>query len=198
MCLLRGEAGGGRRSELEGRIHHSLLKLPAFAGKSVLDAIVETPKGSENKFDFDPDSGLFELGTAMPAGVVFPFEFGFVPSTLGQDGDPVDVLVLMDSPTFVGCLVKIRLVGVIEIRQGKEGEKLIRNDRLVAVALESKRHERVRKLRDLSAELLAEIEHFFASYNAAKGRKLKVLGRFGPKRARDVVKAGMRRAKRKR
>lgn len=82
-------------------------KVPAFAAKSKdVNAIVHTPRGSQNKFKFDEESGLFMLGGAMPAGATFPFEFGFVPSTRGGDGDPLDLLILMDAPTFVGCLVR--------------------------------------------------------------------------------------------
>ena len=84
-------------------------KLPPILKKTgEIHAIVETPKGSRNKFDFDPQTGLFELGSAMPEGVEFPFEFGFIPGTLGEDGDPLNLLILMDAPTFVGCVVKAR------------------------------------------------------------------------------------------
>lgn len=169
----------------------TIERLPAFTDEGELNAIVETPQGSCNKFNFDPETGLFMLGAAMPAGVTFPFEFGFIPSTRGEDGDPLDILLLMDAPTFTGCLVKTRLVGVIEAKQTAETGKLERNDRLIGVAVKSRRHERVRSLDDLAPELLAEIEHFFVSYNAMKGKKFKVIGRFGPKRAAKLVKRGM-------
>ena len=171
--------------------------LPAFTPEGDTNAIVETPQGSRNKFDYDPDTGLFELGSAMPAGASFPFEFGFIPSTLGEDGDPLDVLILMDAPTFVGCLAKVRLVGVITVKQTNENDEFIRNDRLIAVPIKSRVHESVRSLRDLPRELLAEIEHFFASYNEMKGRRLKVLGRHGPKRANQLVKGGIRLAEKR-
>jgi inorganic pyrophosphatase len=135
------------------------------------------------------------LGAAMPAGVTFPFEFGFIPSTRGGDGDPLDILLLMDAPTFVGCLVKTRLVGVIEARQSTKKGKFERNDRLIGVAVKSRRHEGVRTLHDLAPELLAEIEHFFASYNTMKGQQFKVIGRHGPKRARKLVEEGMAKVK---
>lgn len=166
-------------------------QLPAFVDESVVNAIVETPQGSQNKFNFDSETGLFKLGAAMPAGVTFPFEFGFIPSTLGQDGDPLDVLVLMDAPTFVGCLVIVRLVGVIEAKQTDENNKYVRNDRIIGVASKSRRHEGVKALRDVPNALVAEIEHFFVAYNRIKGKKFKVLGRFGPKRARELVKAAI-------
>jgi inorganic pyrophosphatase len=169
-----------------------LINLPAFAGKSdEVNAIVDTPQGSQNKFKYDPESGLFKLGSAMPAGVVFPFEFGFIPSTEGGDGDPLDLLILMDASTFVGCLVRARLIGVIEAKQ-IEKRHAERNDRLIAVAVESRRHEHVRELRDLPKQLLAEVEHFFISYNAIKGKEFKPLGRYGSARALALVRKSMK------
>jgi inorganic pyrophosphatase len=125
-------------------------KLPPILKKTgEIHAIVETPKGSRNKFDFDPETGLFELGSAMPEGVEFPFEFGFIPGTLGEDGDPLDLLILMDAPTFVGCVVKARLVGVIEAKQKEKDSAQERNDRLIAVAVHSRRHQQVQSLDEL-------------------------------------------------
>lgn len=169
-----------------------LVRLPAFAAASAdVNAIVDTPQGSRNKFKFDEESRLFMLGNAMPAGVVFPFEFGFIPSTRGGDGDPLDLLILMDAPTFVGCLVRARLIGMIMAEQTVR-QKSERNDRLVAVAVQSRRHEHVRELRDLPRQLLSEIEHFFVSYNAIKGKKFKPLGRYGSARALALVRQGVK------
>jgi inorganic pyrophosphatase len=170
---------------------NEIARLPALIGTVAVNVVVETPQGSCNKFEFDPGSGMFRLATAMPVGVTFPFEFGFIPSTLGEDGDPLDVLILIDAPTFVGCLVEARLVGVLEIRQTKKGKEL-RNDRIIAVAQASRRHATVRSLRDLSTELLEEIEHFFASYNQMKGERLRVTARKGPKRAAELVRIGVK------
>ncbi len=119
-------------------------------------------------------------------GAVFPFDFGFVPSTKGQDGDPLDVLVLMDEPAFAGCLVQSRLIGVIEAEQTENGQPE-RNDRLIAVAAESRDHADITSIHQLSDNMLNEIEHFFISYNAAKGREFKPLGRYASERARKLV-----------
>src|SRR5437764_15464112 len=94
-----------------------LNELATFAAKGVVHVIVDTPKGSRNKFKYDEELGLFKLSGVLPAGAVFPFDFGFVPATLGGDGDALDVLLLMDEPAFVGCLVEVRLIGVIEAEQ---------------------------------------------------------------------------------
>jgi inorganic pyrophosphatase len=167
-----------------------LSDLPAFdADGDTLNAVIETPKGSRNKFDFDPERGLFQLGGVLPAGAVFPYDFGFVPSTLGGDGDPLDVLVLMDEPAFPGCLVPSRLLGVIEAEQ-TEGGETTRNDRLLAVADNSRDHKDLQSIDDLNANLVDEIEHFFVSYNEAKGKTFRPLGRSGPDRARQVVRDG--------
>ena len=146
---------------------HKLNELGAFSGGDAgeLNVVIETPKGSRNKFDYDDALGLFKLGGVLPSGAVFPFDFGFVPATTGGDGDPLDVLVLMDEPAFTGCLVRARLVGVIEAEQTERGGETERNDRLIGVAAESRLLRHVRALGSLSPALLKEIEHFFISYN---------------------------------
>src|ERR1700758_4182581 len=119
-----------------------LISLPNQfdAGKATCQAVIETPKGFRNKFDYDPDSNLFMLGGLLPEGMMFPFDFGFIPSTLGEDGDPLDVMVLMDAPAHVGCLIQIRIIGIIEAKQIQDGETE-RNDRLLGVAIHSYDHE---------------------------------------------------------
>ena len=177
----------------EFRVPDPFAHLSAFDSDShELNVIIETPKGSRNKFDYDEKYGLFRLGGVLPAGAVFPFDFGFVPSTLGGDGDPLDVLVLMDEPAFTGCLVLARLIGVIEAEQ-TEGGETTRNDRLIAVAAASRNHRDVHSLADLSENLVDEIEHFFVSYNTVKGKQFKPGGRFDARRAEQLVEEGRRR-----
>jgi inorganic pyrophosphatase len=170
----------------------SLFELEAFDADD-LNVIIETPKGSRNKFNYDAERGLFKLGGVLPAGAVFPFDFGFVPSTTGGDGDPLDVLVLMDEPAFTGCLVAARPLGVIEAEQTERGGETTRNDRLIAVAAEAHNHRDVRSLGKLNENLIDEIEYFFISYNTIKGKQFKPLGRFGPMRAIKLVEEGMER-----
>lgn len=153
-----------------------------------LQVVIDTPKGSRNKFEWDEERELFQLGGVLPVGAVFPYDFGFIPNTRGGDGDPLDVLVLMDEPAFTGCLVSCRLLGVIEAKQ-TEKRKTQRNDRLIAVAAKSRTNGHLQSLRDLNGKFLDEIEHFFVSYNEAKGKKFKPLGRFGPERARKLIVA---------
>ncbi|HEX8141132.1 MAG TPA: inorganic diphosphatase [Pyrinomonadaceae bacterium] len=177
---------------------HRFTRLRAFAkGSKELNVIIETPKGSRNKFDYDEEHGLFKLGGVLPAGAVFPFDFGFLPNTVGGDGDPLDVLVLMEEPAFAGCLVPSRLVGVIEAEQTERDGETTRNDRLIAVAADSRDHRHINSLTDLNDNLLAEIEHFFVSYNEIKGKHFRPLGRFGPERAHQLVEKGMQSARRR-
>src|SRR5215203_1097228 len=179
----------------------NLSNLDAFHDGEELNVVIETPKGSRNKYNYDEKLGLFKLGGVLPSGASFPFDFGFVPSSLGGDGDPLDVLVLMDEPAFAGCLVRTRLVGVVEAEQTERDGETTRNDRLIGVAADSRLHTRVRTLESLGTTLLEEIEHFFVSYNQIKGKVFKPLGRSGPERARELVEEGMkhvRRPKRKR
>lgn len=160
-----------------------------------LNVIIDTPKGSRNKFSWDEKRQLFELSGMLPTGAVFPYDFGFIPNTRGGDGDPLDVLVLMDEPAFTGCLVRSHLLGVIEAEQTEKGETE-RNDRLIAVAAKSRTIGDLKSITDLNSKLLDEIEHFFISYNEVKGKKFKPLGRYGPERALKLVNHSKRRKKR--
>lgn len=171
-----------------------LETLPTFDPESgFLNVVIETPKGCRNKFGFDPKRDAYVLKTVLPAGATFPFDFGSIPGTLADDGDPLDVLVLMDEPAFCGCLVEARLIGIIEANQSEDG-KTERNDRLIAVAAKSHTHNGIKSFSHLDRNLTKEIEHFFVSYNAARGRQFKPLGRHGPKRARKLLEKHRRNA----
>ena len=135
------------------------------------------------------------LDGILPAGAIFPFDFGFVPSTIGEDGDPLDVLVLMDAAAFTGCIVPSRLIGVIEAEQTENG-KTFRNDRLIAVAAKSITHRSLGDISDVSGDLVGQIEHFFISYNMAKGKEFEPKGRSGQERALTLVRTAMARADR--
>jgi inorganic pyrophosphatase len=166
------------------------------AKKHLCKAIIETPKGRRNKFDYDPEYRLFKLGGLLPEGMAFPFDFGFIPSTLADDGDPLDVMVLMDEPAHVGCLLDVRVIGVIEAQQTEKG-KTTENDRLMAVAVHSYNHRNINSLDDVDNAILDQIEEFFVSYNKSRGKKFKVKGRHGPKRAVQLVNAGIKKFRKK-
>ncbi len=176
--------------------HSPSTSLSPFDEKDadLLNVVIEAPKGSRNKFDFDPERGLFYVGGVLPAGAIFPYDFGFVPATRGEDGDPLDIMVLTDegSQAFAGCLITTRLLGGIKAQQGKPGEKGERNDRLIGVMHKSREYGKARSLEDVPVEIVEDIEHFFRSYNMAKGIEFKPLGRCGPREARKLIEAGMK------
>jgi inorganic pyrophosphatase len=161
------------------------------AKKCTCRAIIETPKGSRNKFDYDPDSRLFMLAGLLPEGMMFPFDFGFIPSTLGDDGDPLDILVLTDAPAHVGCLMDARIIGIIKAEQTQDG-KTESNDRLLGVAVHSYSHENLETIDDVNKTLLSQVEEFFISYNKQRGKKFRVTGTAGPKNAITFLKAGIK------
>jgi len=174
------------------RIHSErnlFVDLSPFSKTGEVHVFIDTPKGSRNKYEYDVEYQLFKLGGVLPAGAVFPFDFGYIPSTEGGDGDPLDVLVLMDEPAFVGCLVPARLLGVIEAEQTDNG-KTTGNDRLIAVAANARDHQDLQSIDQLNDNLMQEIEHFFISYNMIKGKQFAPKGRLGPDRARRVIEDG--------
>jgi|RhiMetdeSRZDD1v2_1073273.scaffolds.fasta_scaffold47421_3 inorganic pyrophosphatase len=159
---------------------------------STFDVIIETPKGSRNKFKYDPDTRMFRLSKVLPEGMVFPYDFGFVPSTVGDDGDPIDILVLGDEPTFPGCLLKCRLIGVIEADQ-EEKRKRKRNDRLVAVAEQSLLYSDITHLGGLNSKVLEQVEDFFVNYQKVRNVRVTILGRQGPGRALEILRGAVSR-----
>jgi inorganic pyrophosphatase len=169
------------------------IRLKPFdsAEKRLLRVVIETPKGSRNKFAFDPKDHIYELKKVLPAGMTFPYDFGFVPSTKADDGDPVDVLVLMDEPAFPGCLLTCRLIGVIEGEQGDKNKK-VRNDRIVAVEKDAHSWADIKTMDDLGKQFCRELEEFFVNYHKLSGEQYRVLGIKGPGQARRLVKTGMR------
>jgi len=172
-----------------------LRKLKPFDRKSSkLNVVIDTPKGCRNKYAFDFEINAYKLKTVLPHGAVFPFDFGSIPGTVAADGDPLDVLVLMDEPAFVGCLVKVRLLGVIEAEQTENG-KTERNDRLISVAAESHTHASLKSLRKMDSTLIREIEHFFVSYNEVRGKKFQPKGRKGPATAKRLIEKQTKRRK---
>jgi len=166
------------------------------AKKCECKVIIETPKGRRNKFDYDTEYEMFALGGLLPEGLAFPFDFGFIPSTLGEDGDPLDMVVLMDEPAHVGCLLDVRIIGVIEAEQIKKG-KGRENDRLIGVAIHSYSHENMKNVSDVPKSILDQLEQFFVSYNKSRGKEFRVKGRHGPKRAAALVDAGIAAFRRK-
>ena len=160
-------------------------------GAKKLRVVIETARGARNKLAYDEELGVFRLKKVLPEGMTFPYDFGFVPSTLADDGDPLDALVLMDEPGTMGCLVDCRLIGAILGEQTK-GKKICRNDRLIVVAIPSHTHADLKRLGDLNSTLLEELEKFFVNYHAVDDEKFRVIGCEGPRKARTLVKEASR------
>src|SRR5262245_25505270 len=169
-----------------------ISRMRPFGPKSAyLNVIIETPRGSRKKFKYDEEHGMFMFDKALPVGQSFPYDFGFLPSTKGDDGDPLDVLVLTDEPTFAGCLIHAKLLGVIEAEQTEDGETE-RNDRLIATPLEVKSGKPPAGAIDhLEPSLSRNIIKFFVTYNELQGKRFKTLRCAGPERAATLIRIGM-------
>ena len=161
-----------------------------------LVVIIETPKGSRNKYAFMPEEEIFMLKRVLPAGMSFPYDFGFVPSTLGGDGDPLDVLVLMDEPAFPGCRLTCRVIGIIEGEETKQ-ERAEQNDRVVAVESANHSFAHVKHVSDLGATFDEEIEAFFVNYHRISGTEFRVLAMKGPSAAQKAIKRARKAARKK-
>ena len=169
----------------------SFAKLPTFdreTGDAL--AVIETPKGSRNKYGYNEALEVFELRKVLPRGMLFPYDFGFIPSTVGQDGDPLDVLLLLDDPAPMGCVIRVRVVGAILAEQLEDQSRWIRNDRLIAVATHAQLHGNVKKLKELNPRILDEMEAFFHQYNQMQDKQFRPLDRCGPKRALELIEKG--------
>lgn len=140
--------------------------------------VIETPKGSRNKYAFDEKQKIFALKKVLPAGMAFPYDSGFIPSTITEDGDPVDVLALMDEPGAVGCLLQCRLVGIIEGEQGKKKDAE-RNDGIVAIERDNHRFPYIRHVKDR-----ARTGRFLRKLPSANWREIPDIRRKGTWRSR--------------
>jgi inorganic pyrophosphatase len=170
----------------------NILNMPPFDEESgLVHVIVETPKGSRNKFKYEERYGIFMFDKALPIGQSFSFDFGFLPSTKGEDGDPLDALVLIDEPTFVGCFVLAKLLGVIEAEQTEGGETK-RNDRFITVPTEVRSGKPpARSIVSLDPDLAKNLSGFFVAYNELQGKQFRVLQCAGPDRAMELIREGL-------
>jgi inorganic pyrophosphatase len=173
-----------------------LDKLATHDDEGRLRAVLETPQGSRHKLKYEPAEGSFSISSTLPAGMSMPFDFGFFPRTKAQDGDPLDVLVLLDGPAHPGVTVAVRLLGVIEAEQSENGGKPYRNDRLIAVAEGSTERGDLHRLSDLDESLLTQIEAFFETYDRLTGKTFKPLGRRGERVAARRLEEARRAANR--
>jgi inorganic pyrophosphatase len=151
-------------------------------------AVVETPRGSRHKFTYDLELAGFELKRLLPAGLAFPLEFGFVPSTRAEDGDPIDILVVADEPLPQGTILTVCLVGVLEAIQTDSGGVAVRNDRLIGVSCETSLYTTVRTLDDLGPAFAKDLERFWIAYNNLRGATFEVVSWGGPADAVALIR----------
>ena len=173
------------------------VSITPYGENGVLHVVVETPRNSRNKYAFDHHRQIIVLKKLLPAGMSFPYDFGFVPSTLADDGDQIDVLLLMDEPAFPGCVVEARVIGVIEGEDELEDGEKQRNDRLLAVAMASQSFSDVHTVEDLPAQLLKGMEQFFVNYPLILSDKVfKLVGTRGSAEATRLIEEASQRFER--
>ncbi|MGV7219449.1 inorganic diphosphatase [Bradyrhizobium sp. UFLA05-112] len=164
-----------------------LTKLPSWADKENIYAVVETPRGSSCKLDYDPKLGAFSLAKPLMAGLTYPYDWGFIPSTKAEDGDPLDVLIIHDSRTYPGVVLRCRPIGILEVEQKSKGAKE-RNDRIFAVPDRSPLEADLKDIRHLPSRAHDELEQFFLATDALENKELTFLGWHGPTRAAKTIK----------
>ena len=171
---------------------HPFDDLPALAEEGSVYVVVETAKGSRNKYAFEEKLGVFLLKGVLPEGTSFPYDYGYIPSTKGGDGDPLDILVIMDAPAFTGCVITVKVLGAIEAQQTERDGTKERNDRLIGVATHAHTHDHVESLSDLRPQMVEEIEAFFEHYNRLAGKAFKPERRSDAADAMNLVHESMR------
>jgi inorganic pyrophosphatase len=153
-------------------------------------AIVEAPAGTRVKVYYDPESHRFRVGKFLPLGMTFPLDFAFIPSTLGGDGDPVDLLILPEAALPVGTIVRVRILGIMEAEQQKIGKRTKRNDRVIARLAESRLFAMVNHIDQLGPRFTDEIGTFFKTYKNLRGQRYDTMAIGGPERAAELIEAG--------
>ena len=159
------------------------LALPiGDAAPNEVNAVIEIPRGNTNKYEYDKELHVFRLDRNLYSAVHYPGDYGFIPSTLAADGDPLDVLVLVDAPSFTGCVMTVRPIGVLKmIDQGKGDEKIL------AVGLDNPIYKGIGEYRELYPHLLREIEHFFLVYKELEAKSTRIVGWENAASAREIV-----------
>lgn len=175
--------------------------IPSYAsgktnGSRLVNAVIETPRDIRHKYAFDPKLGIFKLKQTLPEGMQWPYDYGFVPRTLAEDGDPLDILVLSTIPTFTGCLIETRLLGIVRLQ--KNG---VENDRIIAAPPSVDRvpqpTDRYDDIDDVPKETIADICHFLVDYSEEEGNKIEFKGVKSRKKAVAALEDAMESYERK-
>jgi len=168
----------------------TLDRLPTRAEDGSVNVVIESPRGSPLKFEFDPKAAAFEVSRPLPLGMSYPFDWGFIPSTRAADGDPLDAMILNDAPTYPGIVVRCRPIGMVELLQIESGGKPELNNRIVL--LPQWRDERFEEASDLPDDVRAQIENFFVSTAKFTDKRVRVKGWASAKKAMRFVDAHRR------
>lgn len=161
----------------------SLLHAPIGPrAPETFNVIIEIPRGSTNKYEYDPASGLFKLDRVLFSPLFYPFDYGFVPSTHYVDGDPIDALVMVWHPTFTGCMVEARPIGVLEMSDEKGPD-----EKILCVALNDPRFGYRKHMDEISPHTLKEVVHFFQVYKDLEEKAVEVVGWHGPELAIEII-----------
>lgn len=148
----------------------------------VVEALIEIPAGSQNKYEYDKERGVIRLDRVLYSPVHYPTDYGYIPETLEEDGDPLDIMVMVTFPTMPGCLIEARVVGALEMKDEKGVDW-----KILGVPVRDPRFDHVHDLGDVPPHVLREIEHFFATYKELEGKKTEVLGWHDAEVAAQVV-----------
>ena len=151
-----------------------------------IKVIIETPKGSAQKYAYDRKLHCFKLKKILPSGMVFPYDFGFIPKTIGEDSDPIDVLVISEHKSFPGCLMKCRIIGALLAEQTSKKNK-VRNDRFFAVPILSKVFKDLHSIEDIPQEEMDNLINFFMVYNKVSHKEFKPVGILNPGEALKML-----------
>jgi inorganic pyrophosphatase len=155
--------------------------------QKTVTAMIECPKGYNQKFDFDPKERRFKLSKILPAGLVFPFDFGMIPGTQGEDGDPLDIIIVSEGTTFPGCLVDCRIIGALKAEQTERDGDTIRNDRFIGIPNVSQLFADIQTLEQLPQGIVNQLEAFFKNYNEQAGKRFRVTERLSAKQAGQLL-----------
>ncbi len=167
----------------------NLIKLPPFSDDGDVRVVIETPRSSRAKFSYDPEFQTFILSKSLLTGLTYPHDWGFVPSTKAEDGDPLDIMVIHDAATLPGLVLACRVIGILQIEQ-KSKKKTERNDRLFAVPRRSHSERALKDIADLTKPIREELEKFFIATDELEDKKLSIIGWKGPKAAVQAIKDG--------
>lgn len=148
-----------------------LSLIPAQPKPGLVNVLIEIPGGSKNKYEFDKDLNAFALDRVLFASVKYPYDYGFIPNTLADDGDPLDGMVIMDEPTFPGCIITARPLGMLEMIDGGD-----RDEKILCVPEEDPRYSHVKSLQDIAPHRLEEIAEFFRTYKNLEKKVTEILG----------------------